>query len=238
MNTNTKALAVATPLILLFAFAALRGGEQQAAEARPSPDVAGDSRPRLHLDCDGHSAPINPATTGRDELEDDGQVYREGAIVQSLSELVTHSARIAIGRFVGARCARGEGEDQAYIFTFYRFEIDESLRGSKGRVIEVRVAGGSLPEEGISMGASHQPEFRVGDHGVLFVDRDPRLFTHVTAGKQGFLRFQETARGRRVQDGFGRTITGIGGATELVTEPLSGELDGDVFLDHLRALAG
>ena len=88
------------------------------------------------------------------------------------------------------------------------------------------------------MGASHQPKFEIGEKGILFVDRDPHLFTHVTAGKQGFLRLEENSRGLGVRDGFGRTIQGIGTGTELLTGEDHKKLDGTLFLKKLRGLIG
>jgi hypothetical protein len=206
--------------------------------ALPSENENSHSQNAVYSKSECHGGHDHQDTRARHDSElvgDEGVEYLEGAQVQSLSQLVNDSSRVAVGRFIGKRCARGQGEDRVYIFTYYRFKVTDILKGFESDELELRVAGGRLESEDITMEASHQPHFELGEQGVIFIDKDPLLFTSVTAGKQGFLKF-DTGMKRSVWDGFGRTVTGLGVNSKFLSNQRSEAMDRTMLLQGLRDL--
>lgn len=119
-------------------------------------------------------------------------------IVAGLDELTDWAERIVLGRVVKAEARWAP--DRSTIYTYYTVQVRQALKGTRAREIEVRVIGGQI--ESVHIEVSHQPEMRVGDEGLLFIDDDPGLYTQVAGSVQGFLKTER----QHLVDGFGRAI--------------------------------
>lgn len=151
-----------------------------------------------------------------DEHEDDhaGHTHEAGhcVTVLGLSEMTRYADRIVVGRVVKAEAKRGEGEDSELIFTHYTLRVEHPIKGTRAKVVTVRVLGGSIGD--LQTSVSHMPKLAVGERGVLFTEDDPRLLTSILGGSQGFLRIEKG----QVRDGFGKTVRGVDRDNFLVTD--------------------
>ncbi len=89
-----------------------------------------------------------------------------GTLVPRLSfeELVDQSAIVAHGR-VGAIRVAWDAERQN-IWTHYQIVLDEALKGSPGRTVEIQEPGGEL--DGIRMEIAGAPRYELGEEVVVF----------------------------------------------------------------------
>lgn len=166
----------------------------------PQPVRGPDPLPMGKPHC-GPQQPLSPT----------GPKIMSNCIVTGLRGLVRHAERIVVGRVIGKTCRWGPKKDKVY--TYWTFAVERTLKGkpARSRRVSVRVLGGAIPSEKVRMEATHQPEFKQGDHGILFIDDDPGLWTQVVGNMQGFLRFED--HGPRapftLKDGFGRRILSL-----------------------------
>ena len=146
----------------------------------------------------------------------------EEDLTLGLREMTQFADRIVLGRVVDSVARRGTGRDAELIFTYLTIQVEQPIKGTQDAKVEVRVLGGTLPDEDTTLHANHQPEMHLGDRGVVFIEDDPNLYTSVLGSQQGFLRFEDTG----AFDGFGRAITGVANRDTLRTEagePMSSE---------------
>ena len=138
----------------------------------------------------------------------------------TLRQLAARSERIVVGRVIDTKAAWNR--DRTAITTTVRFAVRRNLKGAPAEVVELRVIGGEIKSEDVSLTVTHQPRFRPGEEGLVFIDEDPKLWTSVTGANQGFLKFRADQPGRRlVHDGFGRPVFGVGEDSELLTAPIA-----------------
>mgnify|MGYP001619007804 CR=1 FL=1 len=139
----------------------------------------------------------------------------EGSIVLGLSELVREADRIVVGRIVAS--AASWNEDRSAIFTRHTIRVTRVLEGPPTERVELRVVGGEIVEEDVSLRVSHQPRLEQGDEGVFFLSGDRRSWSGLAGGEQGVLRFESVRPDvSGVVDGFGRPLEGVSAQGRLV----------------------
>lgn len=86
----------------------------------------------------------------------------------------------------------GEGA-QHRIVTFVTFKIDQSLKGDLGDSYTIRMLGGTV--DGQTMSVTDAPKFAVGDHDLLFVEDNGRQFIPLVGIQHGRIRIQKDLSG-------------------------------------------
>ena len=86
----------------------------------------------------------------------------------------------------------GEGA-QHRIVTFVTFKVDQSLKGAPGASYTMRMLGGTV--DGETMSVSDAPKFAVGDHDLLFVENNGRQFIPLVGIQHGRVRIQKDQAG-------------------------------------------
>jgi hypothetical protein len=89
----------------------------------------------------------------------------------------------------------GEGA-QRHIVSYVSFKVEESLKGSPGKEITLRMFGGTV--DGLTMQASDAPKFKVGDRDVLFVEHNGTQFIPLVGIMHGRYRVMKDENGRDV----------------------------------------
>jgi hypothetical protein len=94
-----------------------------------------------------------------------------GTLVPRLSfeELVGQSAVVAHGRVASVWVAWDA--ERVNIWTHYQIVLDEVLKGSPGRTVEIQEPGGEL--EGIRMEIVGAPHYELGEEVVVFASQTP-----------------------------------------------------------------
>jgi hypothetical protein len=91
-------------------------------------------------------------------------------IPPSFDQLVGQAQVIFQGSVTNVRSQwAGEGANR-HIESYISFRVEESLKGTPGESYVMRVYGGTVGED--SMGIADAPEFKVGDHDILFVENN------------------------------------------------------------------
>lgn len=101
-----------------------------------------------------------------------------------LNELASAASTIARVRCLGNE-ARVEGGE---IWTFTRFEVQETLKGSAPREITVRLLGGRI--NGLASTVDGVPRFREGEEAFLFLQPTRSGDLSVTSWVQGTFRIE------------------------------------------------
>jgi hypothetical protein len=187
-------------------------------------------------------APVEPAGPSADQPQPmpvadheeghEGHDHEAGhcVTVLGLSEMTRYADRIVVGRVVKAEAKRGEGEDAALIFTHYTLRVEHPIKGTRAKIVKVKVLGGSLGD--LTTSVSHMPSLAVGERGVLFTEDDPRLLTSILGGSQGFLRIEKG----QVRDGFGNTVRGVDRDNFLVTDDSQGAIAPKKLVKKIHSL--
>lgn len=89
----------------------------------------------------------------------------------------------------------GEGA-QHRIVTFVTFKVDQSLKGDLGNSYTIRMLGGTV--DGNTMSVSDAPKFAVGDHDLLFVENNGRQFIPLVGIQHGRVRIKKDQSGNDV----------------------------------------
>jgi hypothetical protein len=89
----------------------------------------------------------------------------------------------------------GEGA-QHRIVTFVTFKVDQSLKGDLGNSYTIRMLGGTV--DGETMSVTDAPKFAVGDHDLLFVENNGRQFIPLVGIQHGRIRIQKDQTGNDV----------------------------------------
>jgi len=160
----------------------------------------------------------------------------ESSIVLSLQGMARAADRIIVGRVIGSESRWNK--KKTLIFTYVTMLVEKTLKGQASRTVVLRVVGGTIADEDVSLEVSHQPKFRSGDQGVVFITDDPSRSTSVVGARQGYLKFdQRGTEKEQVFDGFGRTIHGVSGDNRLETDKSGPKLSSDELLRQIVALA-
>ncbi|MGI8891145.1 MAG: hypothetical protein ACR2G0_10245 [Chthoniobacterales bacterium] len=105
-----------------------------------------------------------------DDLVDRAQVIFEGEVTNLQSQWI------------------GEGSEHR-IVTFVTFKVDDALKGEPGATYSMRMLGGTV--DGQTMKVTDAPEFKVGDHDVLFVENNGKQFIPLVGIMHGRFRVQK-----------------------------------------------
>lgn len=117
---------------------------------------------------------------GQDALTLDDLVGRAPTIV-----VTTVTARRADWEFYG---------NSRLIVTTVTLEVEQTLKGSAPRTLQVEVLGGTIGDE--TQRLSHTPEFRVRDRDVLFLNGHPHAVSPLVGSDRGRFRvITESASG-------------------------------------------
>jgi hypothetical protein len=108
----------------------------------------------------------------------------------SLEDLVEQSEIIAHGRVTSSWAVWDNGHK--YIWTHYRIEVLDPLRGNPGASVVASEPGGSL--DGVTMRISGAPDYAVGEEAIVFLYRTPIGYLRATGYGQG--KYTVTARAR------------------------------------------
>jgi hypothetical protein len=99
----------------------------------------------------------------------------------SLERLVDQSEIIVHGRVTSSWAAWDGGHK--YIWTHYRIDVLDPIRGSRGASVVVSEPGGSL--DVVNMRISGAPEYAVGEEAIVFLYRTPIGYLRATGYGQG-----------------------------------------------------
>ena len=123
-----------------------------------------------------------------------------GTLVPRLSfeELVGQSAVVAHGRVASTRVAWDAEREN--IWTHYQIVLDEALKGSPGRTVEIQEPGGEL--DGIRMEIIGSPRYELGEEVVVFVAPTPAGMRTCGWGQGRFVVQGEPGQ-RRVRNDLG-----------------------------------
>jgi hypothetical protein len=99
----------------------------------------------------------------------------------SLEGLIDRSEIIAQGRVASSWPAWDGGHK--YIWTHYRIDVLDPIRGNPGASVVVSEPGGSL--DGVSMSISGAPGYALGEEAIVFLYRTPIGYLRATGFGQG-----------------------------------------------------
>jgi hypothetical protein len=108
----------------------------------------------------------------------------QGATLErlTLTDMVVKSTAVVRGKVLSSSAAFTGG----LIYTHYRVQVTESLKGPNGGVIDLAVPGGVA--NGIRQAVSGAPEFQPGDDCVFFLWTGKAGITQVIGLTQGIFR--------------------------------------------------
>ena len=99
----------------------------------------------------------------------------------NLSGLIDQSEFIVHGRVTQSWAAWDSAHK--YIWTHYRLEVIDGVKGNPGSSVTVSEPGGSL--DGGSMSISGAPEYAIGETAIVFLYRTPVGYLRATGYAQG-----------------------------------------------------
>ena len=99
----------------------------------------------------------------------------------SLERLIGQSEIIVHGRVTSSWAAWDSGHK--YIWTHYRIEVLDPIRGNPGDSVVVSEPGGSL--DGVTMRISGAPDYGLGEEAIVFLYRTPIGYLRATGYGQG-----------------------------------------------------
>jgi hypothetical protein len=151
----------------------------------------------------------------------------------AFEQLVSNSARIVHGRVLGSEVARS-GQ---YLWTHYRLQVLDSMRGALPAEITVSEPGGTL--DGLTMEVSGVVAFRPGEEVVLFLYQTPIGFWRIRGVSQGKFDVTDSASGKHVRAATKdiATLPTARAATGRAIDSLDGLTLTD-FLNAIRREAG
>lgn len=108
----------------------------------------------------------------------------QGATLErlTLTDMVVKSTAVARGKVLSSSAAFTGG----LIYTHYRVQVTESLKGPRAGIIDLAVPGGVA--NGIRQAVSGAPEFQPGDDCVFFLWTSKAGITQVIGLTQGIFR--------------------------------------------------
>ncbi|MEO5925151.1 MAG: hypothetical protein ABIR70_15125 [Bryobacteraceae bacterium] len=147
----------------------------------------------------------------------------------AFEQLVSDSPRIVHGKVVAADVARS-GQ---YLWTHYRIQVFDSLRGALPSEITVSEPGGTL--DGVSMQVTGAVPFRLAEEVVLFLYQTPIGFWRIRGSAQGKFDVSGSASGKRVRAAMRsiETLPSVRAATGRSIDSIDGSTLTD-FLNEIR----
>ena len=116
------------------------------------------------------------------------------ALGSSLASMTIEQMARASSLIVRAQCVENSATmDSGEIWTFTKFRVLETWRGSAGSEITVRLLGGTFGN--LTSTVSGVPRFRPGEDVVLFLQRMPDGNYSVVSWMQGTFRIRSNTRG-------------------------------------------
>ena len=115
--------------------------------------------------------------------------YATTVIKASLDDLIEKSTSIVRGKVVGTYNT-GQGP---LVYTYYKIQIEQTLKGTAATQIDVQVPGGSF--RGVQQNIAGVPQLTVGTEYVLFLWMGPSKTTHLLGLSQGVLDITTDASG-------------------------------------------
>jgi hypothetical protein len=110
-------------------------------------------------------------------------------IPPKFDELVSRAEVIFEGEVTGIQSQWiGEGAEHR-IVTFVTFKVKDTLKGNAGATYSMRMLGGTV--DGQTMKVTDAPEFKVGDHDLLFVEKNGSQFIPLVGIQHGRFRIQK-----------------------------------------------
>jgi hypothetical protein len=115
--------------------------------------------------------------------------YATTVIKASLDDLIAKSTSVVRGKVVGSyNTAQGR-----LVYTCYKVQVQQTLKGAPATQIEVQVPGGSF--HGVEQNIAGVPQLSVGADYVLFLWTGPSKTTHLLGLSQGVLDITTDAAG-------------------------------------------
>lgn len=142
----------------------------------------------------------------------------------SLDEIVQQGKSVLVGTVTCSSTRWGEGRKM--IWTDYEVAVEETWKGSPGRLVTLSFAGGTL--DGRSIVVTHVPRLAVGATYVFSLNDLERLYTSPVVGaEQGLFReATDQATGRRILLDAEGWAVGVGPGGDLLrlasAEPAEG----------------
>lgn len=99
----------------------------------------------------------------------------------NLRGLIDQSEFIVHGRVTQSWAAWDSAHK--YIWTHYRLEVIDDVKGNPGPNVMVSEPGGSL--DGVSMSIAGAPDYQVGEEAIIFLYRTPVGYLRATGCAQG-----------------------------------------------------
>ena len=100
---------------------------------------------------------------------------------------------VFVGKLVGKESYRSE--DGRFIFTRHVFQVEETIKGAPGSLVEITEYGGTLGQE--TLAVSHGPSYTVGQEYVVFSYVDLLRHNRTLAGPLGQFRVVTDSEGKR-----------------------------------------
>jgi hypothetical protein len=151
----------------------------------------------------------------------------------AFEQIVSDSTKIVHGRVIDSRAEEVDG----IIWTHYRVQVLDSVKGTNGDILTVTEPGGEL--NGVGMIVQGASKFETGEEDVLFLYQTPLGFWRTTGWSQGKFDVVNSAGSkvvRAAKNGVELLPNGRAAAGQSV-ESFNGQALTD-FLDAVRRQAG
>lgn len=163
------------------------------------------------------------------------QAHAQDAL--TLDDLVSRAPTIVVTTVTARRADWEFYGNSRLIITTVTLEVEQTLKGSAPRTLQVEVMGGTIGDE--TQRVSHVPEFRVRERDVLFLNGQLHSASPLVGSDQGRFRvLNESASGvaRVVTAGFQplRSLAEIGAARVEPARSLSEALSLSDFVTLVR----
>lgn len=113
----------------------------------------------------------------------------------SFPELVGEAQMIARGTVTGTEARWVEGAQGRTIKTFVTFAVEKVLKGNPGRSVTLEFLGGTVGRDTLHVGG--MPEFKVGQHEILFVQGNGVQFCPLVRFAHGRYHVHTEAKSQR-----------------------------------------
>jgi hypothetical protein len=115
--------------------------------------------------------------------------YATTVIKASLNDLIDKSTSIVQGKVIGTyNTAQGP-----LVYTYYKIQVEQGLKGPAATQIDVQVPGGSF--RGVQQNIAGVPQLTVGTEYVFFLWMGPSKTTHLLGLSQGVMDITTDASG-------------------------------------------
>jgi hypothetical protein len=129
----------------------------------------------------------------------------------------------------------GEGAQQ-HIVSYVTFKVEEALKGSLGQLYTIRMLGGTVAGE--TMSVSDAPKFQIGDKDILFVQNNGSQFIPLVGIMHGRFHVRTNESGQQIvtnnEDEPVKNIARLG-KTASSASPDEPDLPAAAFKDAVKA---